>query len=116
VGDFFDLKPQHLQPFDAYYDRAAMVALPDALRVKYATHMAFLMREGARALLLTFSYIQANMDGPPFSVSDENVRKLLGQSFDICELEHYSGTDRLGNLADRGLETLDERVYLLTRN
>jgi hypothetical protein len=56
------------------------------------------------------------MEGPPFSVPDDNVRALLGKHFDITELAHYSGPERLGNLADRGLETLDERVYLLTRN
>jgi len=115
-GDFFDLRPMHLAKCAAYYDRASMIAFNDNLRVLYSSHIGALMRHGSSALLLAISYNQDRMNGPPFSVSDENVRKLLGEAFDICELEHYSGAHRLGNLADRGLETLDERVYLLKRN
>lgn len=116
VGDFFDLTPNHLAQCAAYYDRAAMIAMSEGLRAQYASHMAALMAEASTALLLVISYDQDKMKGPPFSVTDENVRKLLGKAFDICELEHYSGASRLGNLAERGLETLDERVYLLKRN
>lgn len=116
AGDFFDLTPDHLAQCAAYYDRAAMIAMTEGLRADYAKHLELLMSTGSRALLLVISYDQDKMKGPPFSVSDENVRKLLGEAFDICELEHYSGAQRLGNLSDRGLETLDERVYLMKRN
>jgi thiopurine S-methyltransferase len=116
AGDFFNLTPDHLAQCGAYYDRAAMIAMDNSLRAEYSSHMGALMGPGSRALLLVISYDQDKMKGPPFSVSDENVRELLGEAFDICELEHYSGAHRLGNLADRGLETLDERVYLMKRN
>ncbi|MFT4725713.1 MAG: thiopurine S-methyltransferase [Granulosicoccus sp.] len=116
AGDFFNLTPDHLGQCGAYYDRAAMIAMDERLRATYSSHMAAVMRPDSRALLLVISYDQGKMKGPPFSVSDENVRKLLSEAFDICELEHYSGAHRLGNLADRGLETLDERVYLMKRN
>lgn len=116
AGDFFNLTQTHLAQCGAYYDRAAMIAMDENLRAEYSAHMGGLIRPGSRALLLVISYDQDKMKGPPFSVSDENVRKLLGQAFDICELEHYSGAQRLGNLSDRGLETLDERVYLMKRN
>jgi thiopurine S-methyltransferase len=116
AGDFFNLSEDHLRDCGAYYDRAAMIAMNEGLREQYCSHMAAIMRPESRALLLVISYNQDKMKGPPFSVSDENVRKLLGEAFDICELEHYSGAHRLGNLADRGLETLDERVYLMKRN
>jgi thiopurine S-methyltransferase len=116
AGDFFNLTQDHLAQCGAYYDRAAMIAMNESLRAEYSAHMGALMRPGSRALLLVISYDQDKMKGPPFSVSDENVRKLLSEAFDICELEHYSGAQRLGNLSDRGLETLDERVYLMKRN
>ena len=116
AGDFFNLTRAHVADCTAYYDRAAMIALPDDLRAGYAAHLGHIMKAGTSALLLAISYDQSKMKGPPHSVSDENVRKLLGEAFDICELEHYSGAQRLGNLAQRGLETLDERVYLLKRN
>jgi len=116
VGDFFKLTPDHVAHCGAYFDRAAMIAMNDPLRAEYSTQLARLLKSTCSGLLLVISYDQQRMKGPPFSVTDENVRKLLGPAFDICELEHYSGHGRLGNLADRGLETLEERVYLLNRN
>ena len=40
VGDIFDLDPETLGVVDAIYDRAALVALPDAMRARYAAHLA----------------------------------------------------------------------------
>jgi len=115
VGDFFDLTPADCKSCVALYDRAAMIAMENDIRVSYASHLATLMPALSQGLLLTISYDQSQMQGPPFSVSDENVKKLLTDSFTIKELVRYSGPERLGNLKDRGLETLDERVYLLKR-
>ena len=84
------------------------------MRADYARHMGQLLHPDARGLLLAITYDQSRMKGPPFSVSDDNVRALLRESFEIHQLEHYSGPERLGNLAKRGLETLEERVYLLS--
>jgi thiopurine S-methyltransferase len=55
------------------------------------------------------------MKGPPFSVPDSDVHKLLGPYFEVEQLAHSSGPDRLGNLADRGLDTMEEHVYRITR-
>jgi thiopurine S-methyltransferase len=115
AGDFFDLTPEHLVRCKAYYDRASMIAMGPAMRADYARHLARIMAPDSKGLLLTIEYDQSRMQGPPFSVTDDNVRKLLQDIFSISELAHYSGPERLGNLAKRGLETLDERVYLLTR-
>ncbi|ASJ76411.1 thiopurine S-methyltransferase [Granulosicoccus antarcticus] len=116
VGDFFALTPNHLAQCHAFYDRAAMIALEEDMRARYTGHLAQSVATGTKGLLLTIAYDQSRMAGPPFSVSDQNVQALHGNDFDLVELAHYSGPERLGNLAERGLETLDERVYLLTRN
>ncbi len=116
VGDFFALTPAHLAHCHAFYDRAAMIAMGDDLRARYATHLGQSVAADTKGLLLTIAYDQDRMNGPPFSVTDDNARTLLSNNFDIAELAYYSGPERLGNLADRGLETLEERVYLLTRN
>lgn len=115
VGDYFALTSEICQPCVAFYDRAAMIAMNSEMRVRYARHLATLMPTGSQGLLLTISYDQAQMQGPPFSVTDENVREILNVGFNIKELAHYSGPERVGNLQGRGLETLDERVYLLQR-
>jgi len=114
AGDFFKLTPAILENCRAFYDRASLIAMPPAMRADYAAHMSTLLHRDARGLLLAITYDQSRMNGPPFSVPDDNVRELLGESFTISELAYFSGPERLGNLAKRGLETLEERVYLLS--
>lgn len=116
AGDFFTLTPAHLADCSAVYDRASLIAMNSDMRAAYATHLGQILKPSSKGLLLVISYDEARMTGPPFSVSDATVQTLLGNSFTIDELAHYSGPERLGNLAKRGLETLDERVYLLKRN
>ncbi|MBX2878574.1 MAG: thiopurine S-methyltransferase [Granulosicoccus sp.] len=115
VADYFALRPQHLQECMTFYDRASLIALPEAMRPDYARQLAALMPAGSRGLLLSIAYNEAQMKGPPFSVSDEKVRDLLGQWFTIEQLARFNGPQHVGNLAKRGLESLDERVYLLVR-
>jgi thiopurine S-methyltransferase len=115
AGDYFSLKPSMTAHCQALYDRAALIAMPNTMRADYVDHLVTLMPTASHGLLLAIAYDQSLMHGPPFSVSDEHVRTLLHTGFDVNELAHYSGPERVGNLADRGLETLDERVYLLSR-
>ena len=75
AGDIFELTPEKLGPVAAVYDRAALIALPPALRPRYADHLAALA-PGAPQLLITLEYDQSLMDGPPFSVGAEEVRRL----------------------------------------
>ena len=49
VGDIFDLSSQKLGAIDAVYDRAALVALPEDMRPRYAAHLSALTR-GAQQL------------------------------------------------------------------
>lgn len=115
VGDFFSLRPEHLAHCGAFYDRASLIAMNEPLRADYASHLGSITAAGSRGLLLSIAYDQSRMNGPPFSVPDETVRELLGVDFSILELEFFHGPERLGNLAQRGLETIEEWVYLLER-
>lgn len=115
AGDFFALSVEHLAPCRAVYDRAALIAMDQRMRMDYARQLGRVLGTGTRTLLLTITYDETRMEGPPFSVPDEEVRTLYEACFTIQELAHFSGPERLGNLAERGLETLDERVYLLVR-
>ncbi len=71
-GDYFALRQA---PFDAVFDRGALVALPAEQRPAYAAHTRSLLRDGATQLLLTLSYEQAKVDGPPFSVMPEEAAR-----------------------------------------
>lgn len=109
VGDIFRVTPELLGPVDAIYDRAALVALPQDMRARYAAHLATLTAH-APQLLISFEYDQRVMEGPPFSVSEEEIRQHYGRRYDITVL---ASLDVPGGLKGRCPAT--ERVYLLAK-
>ena len=82
VGDIFALTASALGAVDAVYDRAALVALPDAMRARYADHLVALTGT-APQFLLTFTYDQSAMAGPPFSVPEAKVRDYYKDRYTI---------------------------------
>ncbi|MGM0577973.1 MAG: thiopurine S-methyltransferase [Myxococcota bacterium] len=86
-GDFLEVRREDVGPVDCVYDRAALIALPPEQRRAYAAHVADLLEPGARSLLLTMAYDQERVDGPPFSVQDDEVWALYGEGFDVECLE-----------------------------
>lgn len=77
AGDVFATTPALLGPIDALYDRAALIALPEELRVRYVAHLRALLPRGADGLVVTVEYPQEAMSGPPFSVPEAEVRRLF---------------------------------------
>ncbi len=74
-GDFFALAAEPEGPaFDAWWDRAALVALPEATRERYVEHLATLLRPGARGLALVLERPDEPGQGPPFSVDAGEMR------------------------------------------
>ncbi len=82
VGDVFDVTAEALGTVDAVYDRAAVVALPDAMRVRYARHVVALT-DAADQLVVSFEYDPKAFDGPPFSVDGAALRRLYGDAYDL---------------------------------
>lgn len=115
AGDFFALRAEHIGMVSAAYDRAALVALPRSMRQAYARHLATLIPATSRMLLVTHTYPEHEMSGPPFSITDEEVSDLFGGAFTIELLErhdHIAGEPRLQSL---GLTAFFESAYLLVR-
>jgi len=81
VGDFFELTGDALGSVEAVYDRAALIAMPDEMRGRYADHLAAITAR-APQFLLTVEYDQREMNGPPFSVTEEMVRNLYEDTYD----------------------------------
>lgn len=107
VGDIFDLAISELGPVDAVYDRAALVALPAAMRQEYSAHLAGMTGQ-APQLLIAYEYDQGLQAGPPFSVSGEEVRRLYGQRFHLALV---ASADVPGGL--KGKCPAQEHVWLL---
>ena len=113
--DFFDLQPESLGDVQAFYDRAALVALPADMRKTYVEHLAILLQAGATGLLVTMDYPQDEMDGPPFSVTAEEVLALYSTAFHVQlldSLDVLAGNERL---ARRGLTRMVEQIWRLER-
>lgn len=79
-GDIFCLTRQLLGPIEASYDRGALVALEGGMRDRYAAHVR-LITERAPQLLICYEYPQNMMAGPPFSISDDEVRRQYGDHY-----------------------------------
>ena len=65
VGDIFRLSSKILGLVDAIYDRAALVALPEEMRNRYAAHLTRITHK-APQLLICYEYDPISMAGPPF--------------------------------------------------
>ncbi len=115
AGDFFDLSAGDLSAVEGFYDRAALIALPQAMRPGYAGHMMDILPAGCRGFLIGMTYDEQKMQGPPFSVGEEEIRELFEPGFSVDLVSESSGPEIVGNLRERGLDTLDEKVYRLAR-
>jgi thiopurine S-methyltransferase len=106
VGDFFATTSEILGPVDALYDRAALIALPEALRVRYAAHLRALLPRGADGLVVTVEYPQEAMSGPPFSVPEAEVRRLFdGLPVERIDRRRAEG-GRLGAMGEAAVESV----------
>lgn len=107
VGDIFDLFRDVLGPVDAIYDRAALVALPDTMRSRYAAHMIDIT-DRAPQLLICFDYDQSLQPGPPFSISAAEVDGYYGAAYGLTQLARVEVAGGL-----KGKSPADEIVWLL---
>ncbi|MCM5703040.1 thiopurine S-methyltransferase [Larsenimonas salina] len=93
-GDFFQFRRDHGGPFGAFYDRAALIALPPARRQRYAFHLAQLLPPGAAGLLITLEKTgEAIKHGPPFHVSKEELEHLFDANFERTWLGEFTAID-----------------------
>ena len=116
-GDFFSLTAADLLECRALYDRAALIALPESMRERYAAHLATILPSGCEGLLVVLDYPQEQMSGPPFSVGEVEVQRLLAApqwSLHVLEARDVLGEN--WKFLQRGLSRLDERVYRLQRS
>lgn len=98
VGDFFQLSKDQLGKISSVYDRAAMVALPDQLRRSYAAHLTDVTNK-APMLVISFSYDQSLMEGPPFSVTTSMVKSLY-PNYKVELIEQSAAEEKLKGKVD----------------
>lgn len=108
VGDFFSLTAEILGNVDAVYDRAAIVALPELMRVDYTKHILSLCPDIPQ-LMTTVVYDQSLMNNSPFSVDREELERHYGNHYEIEQLDEMKVEGGLKTVKD-----VTEYVWLLT--
>ena len=103
--------PSDLIQAEAWYDRAAMIAINPDLREDYVSQIRQQTKVGAVGLLITYSYPQEEMEGPPFSLNNGDVFQLFQDGFRVECLE----TIELEDEKERGLSRINSSVFALTR-
>lgn len=90
VADIFALSADEIGHVNAVYDKAALIALPANIRLKYSEQVRKLggnvSNKIAPQLLLTLNYDQSKKEGPPFSISSEQIQHYYGAHYHISEL------------------------------
>lgn len=111
-GDFFKLSPD--ESYDLIYDRASLVALPASMRSNYAQIIKSSLKKGGKCLLILYEYDQSKMEGPPFSIDANEVKKLYEEDLTIELLESETPSLEGSRLAsfDAGFK---QNVYLLRK-
>lgn len=114
VADMLQVSAETLGLVGAIYDRAALVALSEEERSAYAQRLLQLLPSGCRMLLSTLAYDQTRVDGPPYSVSGDEVTALYGHAGVLERVEHDPSTEGPPRFKELGL-ALSESTWLLTR-
>jgi thiopurine S-methyltransferase len=116
VGDFFALATAQPPAFEAIYDRAALVAIKPEDRARYAATLLGSLAPGGRVLLITFVYEQAEMQGPPFSVTEQTVTDLFAATCSVEQLADEDILEKEARFRERGIHTrLREQAWLITK-
>lgn len=87
--DFF----LHDGRYNAIFDRACLVALPQTLRKRMAERYRDLLMPRGKILLLTIEHNHS--DGPPYNVNDHEVQSIFGNNFSIELISQQQDGERL---------------------
>ncbi|PLT22113.1 thiopurine S-methyltransferase [Psychrobacter sp. MES7-P7E] len=119
VADIFALTFEDIGFIDAVYDKAALIALPDDMRVRYSEQVRKLSSDTSKVnganneitpqLLLTLNYDQRKKNGPPFSINGEQLEQYYSAHYQISELASVPSS--IGSAPDI---TVTEQVWLLS--
>jgi thiopurine S-methyltransferase len=88
-----------------------MIAMPEEVRALYVEKLKQTLKPGGRILLVTLDYIQSEMAGPPYSVSEIEIQHHF-KGYKITRLER----DDAGATHPRiqqGLTRFAEEVWLI---
>lgn len=76
-GDYFQLSANLVGQVDWIYDRAALTALPPTMQQQYVNHLKSFFSPNTRLFLITLEFPIAQLSGPPFAITGDDVAQLF---------------------------------------
>lgn len=115
LGDAFALGADTLADCAGVYDRAALIALPADMRRRYAAELYAKLPTGCRGLLITLEYPQHEKQGPPFSVTKDEVHGLYDAGWAVETLDRRDILATQPTFVAAGVTALYTAAYRITR-
>lgn len=112
-ADFFALTREDVGRVDLVYDRAALVALPLDMRMRYIAKLDELTPIGGRQLVITLEY-DPHLPSAPFAITPEEVAAYYGYGYAIDHVEHQNQPQH-GMIRRHGLRYVIEHGFLLEK-
>jgi len=106
-----------LVPFDAAFDRGSLVAVNPSDRPQYMAALAELIAPGGKVLLVAHEHdpFSDGSLGPPFEVTEPQLRELCAGKFDVKWLSTRDELDEVPVMRQAGVTYYRECVYMLQR-
>lgn len=114
-GDFFKLNPTHFAQCDLIYDRASLVSFSEQQRGRYIEHLNPWFLAKTQLFLVTLSYDQKIMNGPPFSVSRQEVERHYRDK-NIQQIRQLDIIDEGPRWRKAGLTSLMETAFKINQS
>lgn len=113
-GDYFALKKEMLGDIDVVYDRAALTALPEDLRMLYVQKLQQVVPKRAGVFLLTVEDDDTNELAQQDSPVDKELISLYSEGFDIKQVHVDRLLERNHELPGRPMKQVEYKVYKLS--
>ena len=113
-GDFFTLPINIFENVTTIYDRAALFALAPAVRKKYVNKIKEIAAPLTKLdmLLITIEFDQSLKEGPPFSVTENEVREYYSSRFSIEKLKNGDASTFQHHPKFKNIPIKDEAYWL----
>lgn len=115
-GDIFQMNKKLFKPINAVYDRGSLIALPNTKRQQYVSHISYWLKDNGKILLKTAVYNQEEMQGPPYSVPEQEVLQLYQQFSNIQRVKSNPRPPAdMQRYLERGCKTFIDETWIITK-
>ena len=113
-GDYFGLTAAQVNSGESVdiFDRAALVALPESMRMPYVQQLRALCKH-ATLFLMTLEFDQRQMNGPPFSLDHTMIKNYFSYASSIEKIATQPLNDKIFAQRKLKVSELVESLYLI---